>query len=166
MRKLKLKKTELSLYVIGGLAMLASLVMFVLDIVAFSVSADNSLRMAEKETMDFLYIGLILIGIGAVIVVITLLAHSYTTDKEHDKAQRRAQRLAYTQKDEKEVISEGENMKETENKKVVKKPKSEVPESIKEVLHPTDKVEDEGRNPDVVEGEIMEEIFDANKQDQ
>ena len=110
-KKLPLHPAEIVWYCIcGGLA-LWGLTYIVLGLIAenLPITTDESAfalankRFAEIFGLDWLGWGLILLGIGAVLAVIVLLALAGKSDREYEKNTRRAQRLAQL---ESEVLKE------------------------------------------------------------
>ena len=101
-KKLKLSIFEIVWYSLCGLLALWGITYIVLGLVGqlLPITADeNALAKAsevikEHFGLGFLYWGMILVGIGAVLAIIVLLLNAKKSDKEVEKAARRAARLA------------------------------------------------------------------------
>ena len=121
----KNSKKEFSLfekivYCLCGALMLWGLTYTILGLIAdnLQVSSDsNYLKQASDAIakifgLGFFGWGLIIFSIGAVIAVIVLLSNARTTDRDYEKAQRRAARLARNRSSETQQIMDAE-VKET-----------------------------------------------------
>ena len=107
-KKLKVSPFEIVWYLLTGAVALWGLVYIVLGLIAQfypAPSADNPLAKANgviesKFGLGFLYWGLIILAIGVVAAVFVLCITAKTSDREVEKTQRRAARLAAAHKEE------------------------------------------------------------------
>ena len=95
------KKLPLSIFEIVAYSILALLALWGLVYIALgfscdfiSVKSDLYKANANLGTLGFLYQGLIILAVSAVVAVVVLLIHAKTSDREYEKNQRRAARLA------------------------------------------------------------------------
>lgn len=101
-KQLKVSPFEIVWYSLTGAVGLWGLTYVVLGLVAAfypATSENNPLGKADKTIADlfglgFLYWGLIILAIAVVAAVFVLCIYAKTTDREVEKAQRRAARLA------------------------------------------------------------------------
>ncbi len=101
--KKKLHKKEIVWYIISGIIWVAGLGLLVTGIVGGylpGLAKDNPIVQAEKAMaswlhmgLDFKWLGIILIIIGAIIVASVLVYYAKRHDIDQDRALKRAQRL-------------------------------------------------------------------------
>ena len=108
-KKMKISVFELVSYIISGILGLWGLVETVVGAVALNLGPNVPLKIFDdlyKKTfgLNMLYWGIILMSIGAVIAVIVLVACAKSADREYEKSQRRAARLAKDTKPAEEVV--------------------------------------------------------------
>ena len=93
-KKLPLTIFEIVAYSILILMGLWALVYVALGIACEFIRYDTSVATANaKLNLGFLWEGLIILGVTAVAAVVVLLIHAKKTDRDFEKAQRRAARL-------------------------------------------------------------------------
>ena len=95
----KVSVFEIVWYTLTGLLAVWGLTYIVLGVVARNSRADSAIAKASSGYakamgLDFYGWGLILLAIGVVLMVIVLLANAKKADREVEKQQRRAARLA------------------------------------------------------------------------
>ena len=95
-KKLPLSIFEIVAYSILALLALWGLVYIILGFTCEFISTKSDLYKANANfgTLGFLYQGFIILASSAVVAVIILLIHAKTSDREYEKQQRRALRLA------------------------------------------------------------------------
>lgn len=111
-KKLNVSIFEIVWYLLTGAVAIWGIVYIVLGLVAQyypSTSEKNPLfdvnnRFTSTFGLSFLYWGLIIFGIGVVAAVACLCLTAKTTDREAEKAQRRAARLAAVETPKEEVV--------------------------------------------------------------
>lgn len=93
------KKLSISIFEIISYSVLALLGLWGLVYIALGVSCefikyDTSVRVANDSlNLGFLYEGLIILGVAAIAAVVILLIFAKRSDRDFEKAQRRASRL-------------------------------------------------------------------------
>jgi len=95
------KKLPVSIFEIVAYSILAALGLWgltyiVLGVVVEFITFKDDLYIANQSlgTLGFLYQGFIILAVAVVAAVIVLLIHAKTSDRDYEKAQRRAARLA------------------------------------------------------------------------
>lgn len=94
-----IKVKEYIWYIIASLLALAGLVMIILGIVANYLPLDNKFVIATKEFakvvhLSYINFGLIFVFAGGLIAVIVLAVFAKNADRQAERSQRRALRLA------------------------------------------------------------------------
>ncbi|MGI6644876.1 MAG: hypothetical protein ACOX28_03940 [Bacilli bacterium] len=118
--KTKVSVGEIIFYVIGGLAILAGVVLGILGIVARQISdLENALvqsqqRLIDNSKLDYSQLGAIIALSGTIVVMITLVVAAKRVDLENEKRARRAQRLSLLNEEtEANTVVETEVVEET-----------------------------------------------------
>lgn len=98
-KHLKVAKFELASYIVGGILLLWGLGETVVGAVALALPLKNALRIANDTFkslfgLDMLYWGITLMVMGALICVLVLIFYAKNADRDFEKSQRRAARLA------------------------------------------------------------------------
>lgn len=98
-KKSKVAIFELASYIVSAVLGLWGVAEMVMGAVALSLPLNNQFRAANDTFkslfgLDMLYWGIILLVIGATIAVLTLIFYARTSDRDFEKNQRRAARLA------------------------------------------------------------------------
>ena len=98
-KKLKVSKFELASYIVSGILGLWGVGEMIVGAVALSLPLKNELRIANDQFrnlfgLDMLYWGILLLVFAAVISVLVLVFYARTADRDFEKSQRRAARLA------------------------------------------------------------------------
>ena len=105
-RKLPVSVFELVAYITTGLMGLWALTYICLGIACEFISSKSALYKANKSfSLSFLNQGLIILAVAVVAAVVVLLVNAKKSDRDFEKAQRRAARLA---KDNKVIDAEVE----------------------------------------------------------
>ncbi|MDY0177720.1 MAG: hypothetical protein RBR85_00540 [Bacilli bacterium] len=94
-REQKLTIVEWVFYPLGGLLALGGITLMILGLIAdYSTVRDNALALAQVDSpLSFIHWGLIVLAVGVLITVVVLLVFAQKTDREIEKASRRAARL-------------------------------------------------------------------------
>lgn len=118
--KTKVSVGEIIFYVIGGLAILAGVVLGILGIVARQITdLENALvqsqqRLIDNSKLDYSQLGAIIALSGTIVVMITLVVAAKRVDLENEKRARRAQRLSLLNEEtEADTVVEAEVVEET-----------------------------------------------------
>ncbi len=116
----KVSVGEIIFYVIGGLAILAGVVLGILGIVARQITdLENALvqsqqRLIDNSKLDYSQLGAIIALSGTIVVMITLVVAAKRVDLENEKRARRAQRLSLLNEEtEADTVVEAEVVEET-----------------------------------------------------
>ena len=100
MKKLPISIFELVVYILSGLMGLWGLTYIVLGVCCEFISYKSGLAEADAYLkagtagMGFLYQGILVLAIAVVVATIFLLVNAKKSDRDYEKAQRRAARLA------------------------------------------------------------------------
>ncbi|MBO6280880.1 MAG: hypothetical protein J6M95_04840 [Bacilli bacterium] len=119
-KKLPLSIFEIVAYSILGLLGLWGLIYIALGVSCEFIKHNSDLAIANNKlgTLGFLYQGFIILGVAVVATTIVLLIFAKTSDRDYEKAQRRAARLS---KDNKQVV-DVESTPVEETKEVTENP--------------------------------------------
>ena len=115
--KLPLSIFELVSYSLLALLGIWGLVYVILGFVCYFLPAKNELLImnnaiaANTKGMGFMYQGFLIMGLAVVAAVIILLVNAKQSDRDYEKAQRRAARLAKDNKKEEVIDVESEPVK-------------------------------------------------------
>ena len=105
-KKLPISIVELVIYCFAGLMGIWGLTYISLGIACefinykTALAQSNAAMLAGPVKMGFLYQGYLVLGIAVVVAVVTLLITAKKSDRDYEKAQRRAARLAKDNKPE------------------------------------------------------------------
>ena len=105
-KKLPLSIFEIVAYSVLGLLGIWGLVYVCLGVSCEFISYKSALSETNKSfgTLGFLYQGLIIMAVAVVAATVVLLIHAKSSDRDFEKAQRRAARLAKDKAPEAEVV--------------------------------------------------------------
>jgi hypothetical protein len=134
----KIAGKELACYIVAGSFTLVGLVFYIFGLIGKfynGLASDNWVAISEQawltnwSKMGWKWWGLILIGIGVLIAIISLSAWAKVADRDEERNLRRQQRLVLEQNATTGVSTENAVEVKTEEKPVEAKPEDPKPES-------------------------------------